>query len=469
MFLVRMLVVCSILGTTAVSAQPVPAPPPPAPPIPAGPVAPPDAPPTPPTPTPTPTTPPTPPTPTPSTPPDAPPPTSPPPAVIAPAVVAAPLVAAAPAGLSVGGIELHGFVSQGGFATTANDYLGHRASLEFFEAALNASTEPVDRLRIGMQLFARDIGNLGGYDATLDWAFIDYRWRDWLGLRAGHIKMPFGLYNEYADIDAARLSILLPQSVYPIESQDVLLAHTGFSLYGTIPLAAAGTLDYQLLGGTVTIPATKGLDSTSSKYLVGGQAFWHPIEGLRAGFSLLRASIDYLFTLPQQEISTLVMAGLEPATFDGSGMLHEDPATLWVASAEYVHGDWLFAAEYSRWHIHSTSTLPTEVLPTTNTNNERFYALAAYRLTEQLDAGVYYSVYNEDVHDRSGTKPGAFAEPYEAYQRDAALSLRYDVNDHWLWKLEGHFIDGDADLSLTDNPSPKQYWGMFLVKTTVTF
>ena len=31
----------------------------------------------------------------------------------------------------------------------------------------------------------------------MDWAFLDYQWRPWLGLRAGIIKMPFGLYNEY--------------------------------------------------------------------------------------------------------------------------------------------------------------------------------------------------------------------------------------------------------------------------------
>jgi hypothetical protein len=50
-----------------------------------------------------------------------------------------------------------------------------------------------------------------------------------------------------------------------------------------------------------------------------------------------------------------------------------------------------------------------------------------------------------------------------------AASLRFDVNDHWLWKLEGHFIDGAAELDSTYNPNPKRYWGMFLLRTTVTF
>ena len=138
-------------------------------------------------------------------------------------------------------IAVHGFVSEGGFWSTSNDYIGasSRGSLKLFEAGLNISTEVADRLRAGMQLFARDFGDLE--DAPrFDWAFLDYHWQTWLGVRAGIIKMPFGLYNEYTDIDSARLPILMPQSVYPFVIRDVLLSHRGFALYGNYPLPAAG-------------------------------------------------------------------------------------------------------------------------------------------------------------------------------------------------------------------------------------
>ncbi|HSR97402.1 MAG TPA: hypothetical protein VLM79_10150, partial [Kofleriaceae bacterium] len=153
-------------------------------------------------------------------------------------------------------VQIHGFVSEGAFASTANDYLGSdsRASLELFEAGINFSTDVADRLRAGIQLFARDVGSLRDDAPKIDWAYLDYRWRPWLGLRAGVIKMPFGLYNEYVDIDAARLPILLPQSVYPVRDRDVLLSHTGFSIYGNRALGAAGELDYQAWLGTLTIP-----------------------------------------------------------------------------------------------------------------------------------------------------------------------------------------------------------------------
>ena len=44
------------------------------------------------------------------------------------------------------------------------------------------------------------------------------------------IRLPFGLYNDINDIDAARVPILLPQSIYPATSRDYLLAQTGFLL-----------------------------------------------------------------------------------------------------------------------------------------------------------------------------------------------------------------------------------------------
>jgi hypothetical protein len=61
-----------------------------------------------------------------------------------------------------------------------------------------------------------------------------------------------------------------------------------------------------------------------------------------------------------------------------------------------------------------------------------------------------------------------FPERWYAWQRDLAATVRYDVNERWLWKVEGHFIDGVADL-LGSTPDPKRYWGLFLLKTTVTF
>lgn len=373
-------------------------------------------------------------------------------------------------------LQVHGFISQGAFISTANDYIGvsSRGSLEFFEAGLNVSLDVADNLRAGIQFFARDVGQFRDIPPRLDWAYLDYHWKDWLGLRGGIIKMPFGLHNEYADIDSARLPILLPQSVYPLRDRSALLSHTGFSLYGTKTLGDAGDIEYQAWLGTLDIPSNSleitnaKLDEVDTKYVTGAQLFWRPFEGLRVGGSYLRASIDFKLTLDASVVSLLVMGGLVPPDFNGKLDISQRPTSLWVGSAEYEHGDWQFAAEYARSFKRQRTTLP-DLLPTFEEKTERFYGSLAYRICARYEVGAYYSVLHADVGDRRGRNEMKFPERFFAWQRDAAATVRLDVNDHWTWKLEAHFIDGVADLFLSQNPDPERYWGLFLLKTTVTF
>ena len=64
----------------------------------------------------------------------------------------------------------------------------------------------------------------------------DYRFKDWLGIRAGRVKIPFGLYNDSSDVDSARVPILLPQSLYPTLNRDFLLAQTGGQARLALPI-----------------------------------------------------------------------------------------------------------------------------------------------------------------------------------------------------------------------------------------
>jgi hypothetical protein len=380
--------------------------------------------------------------------------------------------------LRISGVQIHGFVSEGAFVSTSNDYIGasSRGTLELFEAGINVSTEVADRLHAGIQLFARDVGQFRDIPPRLDWAYLDYHWKPWLGLRAGVIKMPYGLYNEFADIDATRTSILMPQAIYPLRDRSVLLAHTGFAIYGEQRLGeSAGSLEYQAWLGTLNVPENAlvvggaTLDDIDDKYVTGAQLFWHtPLDGLRVGSTWLRTSVDFRLTLDAATTQALIAAGLVPPTFDGKIVIAQRPDTVWIASAEYTRDTWLFAAEYARWYQRQVSSIPN-LLPEQNGKNERFYAMVTHRLCRELELGVYYSELYADADDRGGTNKKLFAKSYFAWQRDATASLRYDVNDRWLWKVEAHFIDGTADISPAPTTTPDRYWGLFLVKTAVTF
>ena len=366
-------------------------------------------------------------------------------------------------------VQVHGFVSQGFIKTTDNNYLAgsERGSLEFTEAGLNVTKQLTEDLKLGVQLFTRDLGPIGNYDARFDWFYLDYRFRDWLGLRAGRTKLPFGLYNETSDVDAARVPVLLPQSIYPTANRDYLLAQTGGELYGYVPLGSVGQLEYRLYGGTIFFDVGETSDQigeVSVPYLAGGRLMWlTPLEGLQLGGSAQALRLDIDYVPPPEAIQPLEMAGQLPADFSGTVEVRL-PALLAVGSLEYAAYDFLFAAEYSRWYVSIESDLPA-LIPETKSVSERGYVMSSYRVAPWFAPGVYYSVLFGDVDDRHGR---------DAYQHDIAFTLRYDINPYWLVKLEGHYMSGTAALSpaLNDGTLREDLakdWGVFMAKTTAYF
>jgi hypothetical protein len=356
-------------------------------------------------------------------------------------------------------VEVHGFASQGFILSLGNDYLAKdttKGSFEFSEIGINFTKGLTERLRLGVQLFAQDLGPSGNYNAKADWFYLDYRFQDWFGLRAGRLKIPYGLHNEVQDIDSARVPVLLPQSVYPVQGREILFAHTGAELYGFLRSDSLGALEYRLFGGTIfldseslTPPGSMFDVDIRIPFAAGGRLLWEtPLSGLRVGGSVERVRLD----------TTAFVPGIAPIEI-------ENRSWLWVASAEYGIADLVLTAEYSRWDTEQRSNQPM-LSPPIDALSERGYAMVSYRVTPWLQPGAYYSVFFPDVHDREGR---------EDRQHDIAATLRFDVNAHWLFKLEGHYMAGTAGLlnplrvGATDISKADRYWAAFFLKTTAHF
>jgi hypothetical protein len=353
-------------------------------------------------------------------------------------------------------VEVHAFAGQGFILTTANNYLASdttHGSFELSEVGINFSKALTDKLRLGVQFFAQNIGVGGNYNAKMDWLYLDYRYRDWLAFRAGRLKIPFGLYNEFNDIDSGRVPILLPQSVYPLQARSFLFAQTGFELGGFVRPPSVGAFDYRLYGGTIFLDPSSLLPPSNTipvefnvPYVVGGRLLWEtPVDGLRVGGSLQVLRLDTTAFLPNSQ-----------------SVLIRNDSLLGVGSAEYAFHDLVLAAEYSRWYSKQESVLASS---NTSSLSERAYAMATYRATPWLQPGAYYSLLFPNVHNREGPANR---------QHDVAATLRFDINTHWLVKLEGHWMSGTAGLvnPITVGVSPtnlERYWGVFLVKTTAYF
>lgn len=363
------------------------------------------------------------------------------------------------------GVDIHGFISQGYLKSSDYNYIANdskEGSFSYNEMGINFSKGLSDKLHVGIQLFARDLGDVANNELTVDWAYADYRWRDWLGLRIGKIKLPYGLHNETRDMDMLRTCIILPQGIYNDLLRDTLVAAKGGGVYGNISLGDAGSIDYQGIIGNIEANLGSGvgkyagdelretltLDGIELKTAYAGSLKWNTFfEGLAFNFSILKVdpeiSVTYESFLP-------VIGGMT----DSWNVKDTDL----IFSLEYTWNNLYFASEY---YSLKRKTLPNIVTSGSDEEIESYYFMASYRLADNLEIGAYYSAFYPNKDNKSD---------FTRWQKDTAVSIRYEFNDNWLVKVEGHFIDGVADVVLVDNPTMEEKeWNMFAVKMTYNF
>src|SRR5690348_8091899 len=74
--------------------------------------------------------------------------------------------------------QVHGFAFQGFVHTDNNNWLTmqtEQGSGAFTEFGFNVSTFATDKLHVGAQLYDRELGKLGEWHPSLDWAVADYK------------------------------------------------------------------------------------------------------------------------------------------------------------------------------------------------------------------------------------------------------------------------------------------------------
>ena len=89
-------------------------------------------------------------------------------------------------------VQIHSFASQGFMYSNDNNYLTtntSQGSFAFTDFGANVSTQVTDKFRVGAQIYDRNLGKLGNWRPSLDWAVADYRFKDWFGIRAGKVKL----------------------------------------------------------------------------------------------------------------------------------------------------------------------------------------------------------------------------------------------------------------------------------------
>ena len=377
----------------------------------------------------------------------------------------------------VGMVDIHGFLSQGYLQSDNNNFYAdtEEGTSQFNEVGINFSSDLTDRLRVGLQFLSRDLGDIGNNDVKLDWAYGSYRWKDWLQLEAGLLKIVWGLYNATRDIDMLRTPIFLPSSLYSERDREIYNSMLGVALGGDLYSSSLGSFSYSFAYGEEDVPTDSGFISgldlderietleCTVKNIVSGNFEWStPLEGLRLGVNLGQYDWDM-----KGRIMLWPKAGL------GDWYPVEESindARYLIASAEYTWNDLVLAAEY----VTVNENEPQDTDDRDGHEHDRsegFYGSVAYRFNEHFELGTYYSVNYPDVSDKDGKQYGKYDLPdYLAWQKELVVTTRFDINEHWLFKLEGHFVNGAANFILADNPQGlKKDSFLLAAKTTFNF
>ncbi len=383
-------------------------------------------------------------------------------------------------------VSIHGFASTGFMWSDHYNFLvaSEDGSFEFNEVGLNFGAAIRDNMRIGLQLYSFDLGEIGNNEIKLDWAFIDYEWKEPLSVKAGKIKTPFGLYNEAQDYDMLHTAVLFPQGIYSKNMRESLISFQGINVYGKISLGWAGKFDYDLFLGTSEIDTDGGVAKLISRgglifksgkmdYLAGNRIKWHtPLKGLNFCGSFIQFQMKY-FGQKNFPLSTFNPALPDQLTVPVNVILPLNNAYTYILSVEYSFENLLFAGEYYGLISRESSYLDLSTLGggarvfvgEEDSRLRSCYALLSYRFNDWFEAGTYYSIYVVDEDFDSTDLINS--------QKDFAFSARFDINESWLVKLEVHFMGGAAYILEADNPDKENdlesHWTLYAIKTTFNF
>ena len=345
-------------------------------------------------------------------------------------------------------VQVHGFASQGFVYTNDNNWLTMNTSQgsgAFTDFGVNVSTNVTDRLRVGAQLYDRNLGQLGRYRPSLDWAIVDYRFKSWFGVRGGKVKTTLGLYTDSQDLDFLYTFALLPQSIYPTDLRDATIAHVGGDIYGDV------TLEHKL--GDLSYTGYVGHRSDGE---YGGYRYYLDSFGAQIkSYGGLQYGADLRWRTPLMGLLMGVSRLNEDITGKGLAINPFNPGAGLVPYSEFSKADWTnqFYGEYTKGRLRIDSEYRRywrdQIL---NGTSESFadvrgwYVSGAYRICKRVQIGSYFSRYTI-----ANVVTGALSVFYPSatdtnlptgHEYDKVLTGRVDLNRFWYVKVEGHFMNG---------------------------
>jgi hypothetical protein len=307
-------------------------------------------------------------------------------------------------------VELHGFGSWAYGRTNGNEYLSgdQRGRYDDASFALIVTASVTDHLFVTGQAFWVD--GPAGTEAELDSAFAEWTFSDKLKLRAGKVKLPFGISTEVFDVGTLRPFLALPQVVYG-PAGILGEAYTGVGLTGFFELKGAWGLRYDAFGGgqhleefSAPEAVARGRDVEEAtepeitRDMVGGHLLVEtPLRGLQFGGSFY--------------------TGRDTTSAHRTGV---------GLQAEYEAGPWTIRSEYA--HERVTDDLKLNAL----------YGEVGYHLDSHWQAAAQYGRLSTDLAGLSSPKTSSLLR-----HEEIAAGLNYWWSPDFVFKLSFHHVDGN--------------------------
>jgi hypothetical protein len=368
--------------------------------------------------------------------------------VAASLLACAPMLAQFDFDLAGRSVQAHTFGSQGFAYSNQNNYLTMKTASGswFTDMGANASVQVTDKLRIGGQLYTRNVGQIGDWHPEVDWATVDYRFRDWFGVRGGKVKTAVGLFNDTQDLEFLHTWALMPSAAYSLDARGDTIAHVGADLYGSFGLKKAGSLGYTVYGGQRPSDMqggfVYGLETSSMVTTASGPVYLVAVGKKIDSYGGPVFGADLRWTTPWKGL----MAGASYMKLDtttrGSYLSNQVPYVNHTRNnqivafyAQQTIGKLTLNAEYRKENRDTVYNSANGQMAAPSIRNSRQgYVTAAYRLTKWLELGTYHSRFVLNWHLNHGDPRNHVFEQ--------AATARFDLTDYFDLKVEGHWIDG---------------------------
>jgi hypothetical protein len=324
-------------------------------------------------------------------------------------------------------VDIRGFGGWSFGRTSDNRFLGADPNGEYTKAnfALKIGAAVSPTVQISAQINWRNF--FDGSETSLDYAFAEWQVAEGVGVRAGKVKQPFGIYSEVAGIGTVRPFLNLPAAVYgPVGF--ISKSYRGLGIRGSAPLGGGWSLDYDVYGGGIefeqeesvlelmanpVVDSTIGGDPFASRDVLGGRlVLGLPVDGLALGLSAY----------------TGIREGIEnPNRYRVlGGQLEYLTDRLWMRGELLYQTDRLGILDDRAW--------------------AGYLELAAFA-TDKLQPALQYNRIKV-ILDESGLGPYRVPDPLKKHS-EWAFGLNYWVQPELGFKVSWHSVEGNIMSSLS--------------------